>query len=56
MARKRFIKLPMGIGYDRNGANLFATVVNEAHWFYSYQETFERLIHNLAIEHRKDLA
>lgn len=55
MTRKRFIKLLMGIGYDRNGANLFATVVNESHCFYSYQETFERLIRNLAIEYGKDL-
>ena len=55
MTRKRFVKLLMGIGYDRNGANLFATVVNDTHWFYSYQYTFERLIHNLAIEYGKDL-
>lgn len=55
MTRKRFIKLLMGIGYDRNGANLFATIVNDVHWFYSYQEAFERLIRNLAIEYGKDL-
>lgn len=55
MTRKRFIKLLMWIGYDRNGANLFATTVNDTYWFYSYQDTFERLIRNLAIEYGKDL-
>lgn len=55
MTRKRFIKLLMWIGYDRNDANLFATIVNGAYWFYSYQDTFERLIPYLAIEYGKDL-
>lgn len=55
MTRKRFIKLLMGIGYDRNGANLFATTVNDTYWFYSYQDTFERLIRNFAIQYGKDL-
>ena len=39
MTRKRFVKLLMGVGYDRNGANLFATIVNDTYWFYSYQDT-----------------
>jgi hypothetical protein len=56
MTRKRFVKLLMWLGYDRNGANLFATTVNGTYWFYSYQDTFERLIRNLAIEYGKDLA
>jgi hypothetical protein len=55
MSRKRFIKLLMWLGYDRNGANLFATTVNGTYWFYLYQDTFERLIRNLAIEYGKDL-
>lgn len=55
MTRKRFVKLLMGVGYDRNGANLFATIVNDTYWFYSYQDTFERFIRNLAIEYGKDL-
>ena len=36
MTRKRFVKLLMWVGYDRNGANLFATIVNDTYWFYSY--------------------
>ena len=55
MARKRFIKLLMCMGFDRNNANLFATIVNNTYWFHSYQDTFERLIRNLAIEYGKDL-
>lgn len=55
MTRKWFIKLLMGIGYDRNSANLFAIIVNDTYWFYSYQDTFERLIRNFAIEYGKDL-
>lgn len=55
MTRKRFVKLLMWLGYDRNSANLFATIVNDTYWFYSYQDTFERLIHNLIIKYGKDL-
>lgn len=47
ITRKRFVKLLMWLGYDRNSANLFATIVNDTYWFYSYQDTFERLIRNL---------
>lgn len=49
MTRKRFVKLLMWLGYDRNGANLFATIVNDTDWFYSYQDTFEKLIRNLLL-------
>ena len=55
MTRKRFIKLLMYMGFDRNNANLFATIVNDTYWFYSYQDTFERLIHSLIIKYGKDL-
>lgn len=51
MTRKRFIKLLMWLGYDRNSANLFATTVNDTYWFYSYQDTFERLICNIIIKY-----
>lgn len=49
MTKKCFIKLLMSIGYDRNGANEYANVVKEAHWFDSYSETLKRTIHNLCI-------
>ena len=49
MTRKRFVKLLMWLGYDRNGANLFATIVNDTDWFCSYQDTFEKLIRNLLL-------
>lgn len=49
MTRKRFVKLLMWLGYDRNGANLFATIVNNTDLFYSYQDTFEKLIRNLLL-------
>lgn len=51
MTRKRFIKLLMWIGYDRNGANLFTATVNDTYWFHSYQDTFEKLIRNLIIKY-----
>ena len=54
MTRKRFIKLLMCMGFDRNNANLFATIVNGTYWFCSYQDTFERLC-NLIIKYGKDL-
>ena len=50
MTRKRFIKLLMCMGFDRNNANLFATIVNDTYWFCSYQDTFERLC-NLIIKY-----
>ena len=49
MIKKRFIKLLMSIGYDRNGANEYTDVAKEAHWFNSYSETLKRIAHNLCI-------